>query len=100
MENLRTMNQLVSDAEDLLARLGKSASPEVRQLRDKVESSIEDMRGVIGSQAQAGMDKIRDATESVVEYVRENPWIAVASATAIAVALVYVAFSRRDERGT
>jgi ElaB/YqjD/DUF883 family membrane-anchored ribosome-binding protein len=100
MENLRTMNQLVGDAEELLARLGKSASPEVRQLRDKVESSIEDMRGIINSQAQAGMDKIRDATTSVVEYVQENPWIAVASATAIAVALVYVAFSGRAERRT
>jgi ElaB/YqjD/DUF883 family membrane-anchored ribosome-binding protein len=98
MENLRTMNQLVNEAEELLAKLGKSANPEVRQLRDKVESSIEDMKGVLSNQAQAGMDKIREATKSVVEYVQENPWIAVASATAVAVALLYVAFSGRDER--
>jgi ElaB/YqjD/DUF883 family membrane-anchored ribosome-binding protein len=98
MENLRSMNQLVNEAEDLLAKLGKSANPEVRQLRDKVESSIEDMKGVLSNQAQAGMDRIRDATKSVVEYVQENPWIAVASATAVAVALLYVAFSGRDER--
>jgi ElaB/YqjD/DUF883 family membrane-anchored ribosome-binding protein len=98
MENLRSMNQLVNEAEDLLAKLGKSTNPEVRQLRDKVESSIEDMKGVLSNQAQAGMDKIREATKSVVEYVQENPWIAVASATAVAVALLYVAFSGRGER--
>jgi ElaB/YqjD/DUF883 family membrane-anchored ribosome-binding protein len=98
MENLRSMNQLVNEAEDLLAKLGKSANPEVRQLRDKVEASIEDMKGVLGNQAQVGMDKIREATKSVVEYVQENPWIAVASATAVAVALLYMAFSGRDER--
>jgi ElaB/YqjD/DUF883 family membrane-anchored ribosome-binding protein len=36
-------------------------------------------------------------TESVVEYVQENPWVAVAAGTAIAVALIYIAFSGRNE---
>ena len=96
MDHVHRMNQLVSDAEELLAKLGNSASPEIRQLRDKVESSVADMKGVIADQAEGSADKLRDVTKSVIEYVQENP--AVAAGTAIAVALIYVGFSRREER--
>jgi ElaB/YqjD/DUF883 family membrane-anchored ribosome-binding protein len=91
------MSQLVSDAEELLARLGDSATPEIRQLRDRVESSIGDMKGVIFDKSKLSAEKIREVTKSVVGYVQENPWVAVAAGTAIAVALIYVAFSGRGQ---
>jgi ElaB/YqjD/DUF883 family membrane-anchored ribosome-binding protein len=62
----------------------------------KVESSIAEARQTATDQAQAGLERLRQVTDSVVEYVQENPWVAVAAGTAIAVALIYVAFSGRS----
>jgi ElaB/YqjD/DUF883 family membrane-anchored ribosome-binding protein len=46
---------------------------------------------------QLGAERLRQVTDSVVSYVQENPWVAVAAGTAIAVALIYVAFSARND---
>jgi ElaB/YqjD/DUF883 family membrane-anchored ribosome-binding protein len=98
MDEVKSMSQLVTDAEELLEKLRNSASPEIRQLRDKVESSIGQMKVTIADDAKASADRLREATKSVVEYVQQNPWVAVAAGTAIAVALIYVAFAGRSER--
>jgi ElaB/YqjD/DUF883 family membrane-anchored ribosome-binding protein len=54
---------------------------------------LADAKRAASDQVQLGAEKLREVTGSVVAYVRENPWIAVAAGTAIAVAFLYMAFS-------
>jgi ElaB/YqjD/DUF883 family membrane-anchored ribosome-binding protein len=91
MSKNTSTNELVADAEALLSKLGDLKS------RDKVEAGIADAKKGLSRQVQAGADRLQEVTESVVGYVRENPWVAVAAGTAIAVALIYIAFSGRSE---
>jgi ElaB/YqjD/DUF883 family membrane-anchored ribosome-binding protein len=97
MDKNTSINELVADAEALLARLGDLKSPDIQSLRDKVEAGIADAKKNLSRQVQSGTDRLQEMTESVVEYVQENPWVAVAAGTAIAVALIYIAFSARSE---
>jgi ElaB/YqjD/DUF883 family membrane-anchored ribosome-binding protein len=94
--NGKAIEQLVSDAEELLAKLHDASNPEIKKLRAKVEAGIAEARRGAVEQVQLGAEKLRQVTDSVVSYVQENPWVAVAAGTAIAVALIYVAFSGRN----
>jgi len=98
MDKNASINDLVADAEALLSRLGELKSPEIQALRDKVEAGIADAKKNLSRQVQWGADRFQEMTESVVEYVQENPWVAVAAGTAIAVALIYVAFAGRKQQ--
>jgi ElaB/YqjD/DUF883 family membrane-anchored ribosome-binding protein len=89
------MDELVADAEELLTKLKDTGNPEIQKLRAKVESGIAEAKRTATQHVQLGAEKLREVTESVVDYVQENPWVAVAAGTAIAVALIYVAFSAR-----
>ncbi len=100
MEYNKTMNVLISDAEQLLSKLGDVKTPDIVALREKVESGIAETKKMIDEQAQFSAEKLRKMTSSVVGYVQENPWVAIAAGTAIAVALFYVAFASRDSSET
>jgi ElaB/YqjD/DUF883 family membrane-anchored ribosome-binding protein len=93
-----SLNDMIGDAEALLAKLSELKTPEVQALRDKVQAGIADAKKNLKRQVQWGADRAQEVTETVVEYVRENPWVAVAAGTAIAVALIYIAFSGRSEQ--
>jgi ElaB/YqjD/DUF883 family membrane-anchored ribosome-binding protein len=95
--NGKAMEQLVSDAEELLAKLHDASNPEIKKLRAKLEAGIAEARRGAAEQVQLGAEKLRQVTDSVVGYVQENPWVAVAAGTAIAVALIYVAFSGKND---
>lgn len=96
MDYDKSMHLLIADAEQLLSKLVDVKSPEIVALREKVESGIAETKNMIADRAQVSAETIRKMTTSVVGYVQENPWVAVAAGTAIAVALFYVAFSSRD----
>jgi ElaB/YqjD/DUF883 family membrane-anchored ribosome-binding protein len=97
MDKNTSLNDLIADAETLLAKLGEFKTPDLQALRDKVESGIADAKKSLKRQGQWGADRVQEVTESVVDYVKENPWVAIAAGTAIAVALLYIAFSSRDD---
>jgi ElaB/YqjD/DUF883 family membrane-anchored ribosome-binding protein len=94
--NSNAMEQLVSDAEELLSKLHDASNPEIKKLRAKLEAGIAEARQGATEQVQLGREKLRQVTDTVVSYVQENPWVAVAAGTAIAVALIYIAFSGRN----
>jgi ElaB/YqjD/DUF883 family membrane-anchored ribosome-binding protein len=96
MDYDKSMQVLISDAEQLLSKLGDVKGPEIVALREKVEAGIAETKNMIADQARVSAESIRKMTSSVVGYIQENPWVAVAAGTAIAVALFYVAFSGRD----
>jgi ElaB/YqjD/DUF883 family membrane-anchored ribosome-binding protein len=91
-----SMDQLVADAEELLSKLKDTGNPEIQKLRAKVQAGIAEAKQAATEQVTLGAERLRQVTDSVVSYVQENPWVAVAAGTAIAVALIYVAFSARD----
>jgi ElaB/YqjD/DUF883 family membrane-anchored ribosome-binding protein len=97
MDKHTSLNELIADAEALLAKLADLKTPDVQVLRERVEAGIADAKKNLKRQAQWGAERVQEVTESVVEYVKENPWVAVAAGTAIAAALIYIAFSGRDE---
>jgi ElaB/YqjD/DUF883 family membrane-anchored ribosome-binding protein len=97
MDKNISIGELVADAEALLSKLSDVKSPDIQALRDKVEAGIADAKKSLTRQVNAGTERLQEMTEAVVDYVQENPWVAVAAGTAIAVALVYVAFSSRSE---
>jgi ElaB/YqjD/DUF883 family membrane-anchored ribosome-binding protein len=96
MDPDKSMQLLIADAEQLLSKLGDVKSPEILALRERVESGIAETKNRIADQARVSAESIRKMTNSVVGYIQENPWVAIAGGTAIAVALFYVALSRRD----
>jgi ElaB/YqjD/DUF883 family membrane-anchored ribosome-binding protein len=98
MDKNTSLNDLIADAETLLAKLGELKTPEIQALRDKVQEGIADAKKSLKRQASWGAERAQEVTETVVEYVRENPWVAVAAGTAIAVALIYIAFSGGSEQ--
>jgi ElaB/YqjD/DUF883 family membrane-anchored ribosome-binding protein len=89
MDKNTSLSELVADAEALLSKLADVKTPDIQALRDRVEAGIADAKKSLSR----GTDRVQELTESVVGYVRENPWVAVAAGTAIAVALIYIAFS-------
>jgi ElaB/YqjD/DUF883 family membrane-anchored ribosome-binding protein len=97
MDKNTSLGELVKDAEALLSKLGDLESPDIQALRNKVEAGIADAKKSLSRQVDTGAERVQELTESVVAYVRENPWVAVAAGTAIAVALMYVAFAGRAE---
>lgn len=98
MDKFKAMSDLVADAEELLVKLGHSASPEVSALRDKVERSIDDMKTQVKSKVRIGSEAAQEIGANIVEYAQENPWVAAAAATTLAVALIYLAMQQRERR--
>ena len=98
MNGFKAMSDLVADAEDLLQKLSDTASPEIRELRGKVEESVVEMRAHLRRRLKAGSDELGDFTDKAIELVREYPWIAVAAATAVVAALVAGLFAAAGDR--
>jgi ElaB/YqjD/DUF883 family membrane-anchored ribosome-binding protein len=97
MDKNTSLNDVIAEAEVLLAKLGEVKTPEVEALREKVQTGIADAKKSLKRQVQWGADRAQEVTQTIVTYVRENPWVAVAAGTTIAVALIYIAFSGRSE---
>ena len=98
MQTFKAMSDLVADAEDLLEKMGDSTEPKVKELRGRLEDSLQGMRQQLKEQVRASTESFEEVAQTVVKVVRENPWIALAAGTAVAVALVYVAFTGRERR--
>ncbi len=73
MNNFKAMSDLVADAEELLSKLGRSASPEIRELSSRVKSSIGEMRGVFRDRLKMGEDTLRGVTRTAASFARQNP---------------------------
>ena len=89
MNNFKAMSDLVADAEELLSKLGRSASPEIRELSSRVEPSIGEMKGTFRDRLKSGQDILRGATRTAAGFARENPR-SVALAVAVAFTVVFL----------
>jgi hypothetical protein len=76
----KSMSDLVADAEDLLARIGHSQTPEVRALMDTVRVAVERMNEQLRRRAR-GLP-VRD------DFARSwtwNPWVCLAAGASLVV---------------
>jgi ElaB/YqjD/DUF883 family membrane-anchored ribosome-binding protein len=89
MNNFKAMSDLVADAEELLSKLGRSASPEIRELSSRVDSSIGEMKGEFRERLKKGGDTLRGATRTAASFARQNPR-SIALGLAVAFTVIYL----------
>ncbi len=88
MNNFNAMSDLVADAEELLSKLGQSASPEIRELKSRVESSIGEMQGVFRDRIKKGENTLRGVTATAVNFAKHNPSMSIGLGLAVAVTVI------------
>ncbi len=88
----RSMSDLIADAEDLLAKVGRSQTPEVRALTDSVQLSVGRMKRRLRSRVR----ELR-APDGFAGSSTKTPWIYLAAGASLAIA-VAAWRSRRPRR--
>lgn len=105
MDASKKLKQLVTDTEELLAEIADEHSPEIQQLRKRLNESIKSTKSYLHvnrhseDNAQSDEDhhdshvKVRHVAASVNEYVRGYPWLALATGVLVASTLGIMATS-------
>jgi ElaB/YqjD/DUF883 family membrane-anchored ribosome-binding protein len=105
MDSSRKLKQLVTDTEELLAEIADEHSPEIQQLRKRLNDSIKSTKSYLQSFRSTNGDteadedhhdshvKVRHVAASVNEYVRGYPWLALATGVLVASTLGIMATS-------
>jgi len=88
------VQNLISDVEDLIDRVGEAADPEVRRLRSKVATAVETTKKSIADSADQVQRQAREAFAASDRYVRNQPWEAIGIAALAGIAVGYLV-SRR-----
>jgi len=91
MSDSAELEQLTSQAEDLLAKLGNIHSPEANALRDRVNRALESTKSALATASESTADAVKNALVSADDFVHENPWIAVGVVAGIAGAVGFLA---------
>ena len=91
MNQARILSELTRDVEDLLGRLADNQSPEIRDLRDRLDRTIAETRnGMMQVKSQAS-EFMKNSAASVDDYVHDSPWVALGTAVATAGVLGFLA---------
>jgi ElaB/YqjD/DUF883 family membrane-anchored ribosome-binding protein len=101
MDSASKLKQLVTDTEELLAEIADERSPEIQQLRKRLNDSIKSTKIFLRSNRHADDEedrhdphvKVRHVAASVNEYVRGYPWLALATGVLVASTLGIMATS-------
>jgi ElaB/YqjD/DUF883 family membrane-anchored ribosome-binding protein len=105
MDSKRKLKQLVTDTEELLQEIVDERSPEIANLRKRLNDSIKSTKSYLQSRHDADGDqsqdkghrdqhvKVRHVAASVNEYVRGYPWLALATGVLVASTLGILATS-------
>jgi ElaB/YqjD/DUF883 family membrane-anchored ribosome-binding protein len=91
LEKAGKLDQLIDDAEDLLTRLADAHNPEIQYLRDRVDHAIRDARRNIARQGNAASMQLREIVNIIDDYVRDYPWLAVATGILVAGTVAFMA---------
>jgi ElaB/YqjD/DUF883 family membrane-anchored ribosome-binding protein len=103
MDSKRKLKQLVTDTEELLQEIVDERSPEIVNLRKRLNDSIKSTKSYLQSRhdpdSEESQDnghqhvKVRHVAASVNEYVRGYPWLALATGVLVASTLGILATS-------
>lgn len=92
------LDDLISGAEELLTRLADADNPEIQKLRDRVDHAIGDTRRAIARRDGAASIRLRDIAHTIDDYIRDYPWLAVATGVLVAGAFGFIAGSVTGEK--
>jgi len=90
----RELQNLISDVEDLISRIGQAADPEIARVRAKVESAMASAKESIADGAERAQRQAKDLLDSGDRYVRDRPWEAIGVAAIVGLAIGFLV-SRR-----
>ena len=88
------VQNLISDVEDLIDRVGEAADPELRRLRAKVAAAVASTKSSIADGADVVQRQARETFEAGDRYVHSRPWEAIGIAAIAGLAVGFLA-SRR-----
>jgi ElaB/YqjD/DUF883 family membrane-anchored ribosome-binding protein len=84
MDSTRTLNELFNQTEKLLAKLANQHGPEIQDLRDRLGKSMAQTREALNDNRHPERVKVRDVAASLNDYVRNYPWVALATGVLVA----------------
>ena len=90
----RDIQNVVSDAQDLLKTVQNEGESRLADVRAKVQTQLDSARQTLGQLQQTVLDGGKAAMNSTDAYVRSNPWRAV-GISAAAGALIGFLIARR-----
>jgi ElaB/YqjD/DUF883 family membrane-anchored ribosome-binding protein len=91
MENAAKLDDLIDGAEELLIKLADAGNPEIQQLRDRVDHAIGDARRALEQRGEQESVQLRDLANTIDDYVRDYPWLAVATGILVAGTIGFIA---------
>ena len=91
MEKSQKLDQLIDDSEELLIKLADAHNPEIQILRDRVDHAINDARRTIERESVDTSVRLRDIAVTIDNYVRDYPWLAVATGVMVAGSIAFIA---------
>jgi ElaB/YqjD/DUF883 family membrane-anchored ribosome-binding protein len=94
MKDSRELDSLIQDVEELIATLGNGQSPEVRELRRRVQDALDSLE----TQRKSATQRIRRYAASVDRYITGYPRLGFATGLMVGGLIVYIAgvLSPRD----
>jgi ElaB/YqjD/DUF883 family membrane-anchored ribosome-binding protein len=87
MKDSKELDSLIQDVEELIATLGNGQSPEVRELRSRVQDALDSLE----AQRQSATRRIRRYAASVDRYITGYPRLGFATGVIVGGLIVYVA---------
>ena len=87
MKDSKELDSLIHDVEELIATLGNGQSPEVRELRRRVEDTLDSLE----AQRTSATQRIRRYAASVDRYITDYPRLGFATGLMVGGLIVYIA---------
>jgi ElaB/YqjD/DUF883 family membrane-anchored ribosome-binding protein len=84
MDSAHRLNELFDQTEKLLAKLAGERGPEIQELRERLGKSMAQTRDALNDNHSSEHVKIRDVAASLNDYVRNHPWVALATGVLVA----------------
>jgi ElaB/YqjD/DUF883 family membrane-anchored ribosome-binding protein len=89
------VRNLISDVEDLMARIGDLKDVDVARVRTKVQRAVEAAKESLAEGASSLRQRAQSAASTADDYVRDSPWQAVGIAALVG-AVVGILATRRS----
>jgi ElaB/YqjD/DUF883 family membrane-anchored ribosome-binding protein len=84
MRATQKLDHLFDQTEKLLAKLADERGPEIQELRQRLDRSIEKTRTALRENPPPEHVKVRHVAASLNDYVRNYPWVALATGVLVA----------------
>jgi len=91
MDSIAKLDALIDGAEELLSKLGAIRDPQVQELRDRVDHALGEAYEALARPNQEAGVRLRDVAGTVDDYIRDYPWLAVATGVLTAGTIAFIA---------